>query len=376
MNQIVRQVVIAGTEERRVAAQLVEQLCAPDLKLVLVFANYKLDQSALAAALHGLRAPVVGCSALGVIGPRAPLEGMATAAIGFYGDWLRVGIGIAPDLPKSALSRSRDAVIRAASALELTPEQLDPSTHVAITLIDGTCGHEEAFCIGSAVTAPQIRFVGGCASAAFEDDAHAPIWVNGEVVRDGGAVVLLASALPFQAISSCHLIPTELKTVVTAASGRLIQELDGKPAALRARELIEGLGDRVAEPIPHHTFARMVDGMPYVRAMTFVNDGVMLAGSIPEAGHVLRIMRPGDLIGTTQRDLAAARDKVGGQVAALLAFSCLGRYNEAASYGTERALAGVYGETGAFGLHTFGEQSGMLLVHDTLTGLAIGARRV
>ena len=38
--------------------------------------------------------------------------------------------------------------------------------------------------------------------------------------------------------ASVHLVPTELKTVVTAASGRTIEELDGRPAVLRMNELV------------------------------------------------------------------------------------------------------------------------------------------
>jgi hypothetical protein len=40
-------------------------------------------------------------------------------------------------------------------------------------------------------------------------------------------------------------------------------------------------------------------------------------------------MRSGDLIGTTRRDLAAAAERVGGTMAALLAVSCIGRHVEA-----------------------------------------------
>jgi hypothetical protein len=374
VNQIARQVVVAGMDPANVAAQLIEQLAAPDLRLALVFACSRIDQGALAAALHPLRAPVVGCAAAGVIGPRAPLDGQATAAIGFYGDWLRCGIGVAADLPKSPLARSREAMIRAATMLGTTPEQLDPNRHVGIGIVEGTMGFEEAFCIGSAATAPQIRFTGGAASVPFTAplNTKAPVWVNGEVVRDGGAVVLLESKLPFHAINSCHLTPTNLKTVVTAATDRVIHELDGKPAIERVRELITKLGDTVLEPAPHHSFARLVDGVHYVRSMLFVDDGVMLIGSQPELGHVLRIMRPGDLIGTTQHDLAEARAKVGGQIGAMLAFSCAGRHTEAAAYKNERVFAGCYAEHSTIGFQTFGEQTGMLLVHNTLTGLAIG----
>ncbi len=89
---------------------------------------------------------------------------------------------------------------------------------------------------------------------------------------------------------------------------------------------------------------------------------------------MLRVMRPGDLIGTTATDLASAADSVGGSMAAFLAFSCIGRHSEARSRNLERALAGVYTAYPTVGFQSFGEQSGMLLVNHTLTGLAIGPR--
>jgi len=77
-----------------------------------------------------------------------------------------------------------------------------------------------------------------------------------------------------------------------------------------------------------------------------------------EPGHVLRVMRPGDLIGSTRRDLATAATRVGGSVAALLAFSCVGRHAEAASRGTSHELAAAYAAYAAVGCHSLSEQSG------------------
>jgi hypothetical protein len=378
MTTIARQAVATGMDATYVASQIVEQLAAPDLKLALVFSDWRLDPRALAATYRGLRVPVIGGTTVGVVGGKVPLgqDGITSIAnavgIGFYGDWLRVGLGVAPELSKSALTRSRDAVNRAASALGTTASALDPSKHIALTILDGTCGHEEAFCIGSAAAAPQIRFVGGC-TWTVGPSRRDTIWVNGEAMRDSGAVVILESALPFAAITSTHVVPTEIKTVVTAATGRIIEELDGYPAATRLRQLVAGLGDTLDEPRPMHTFARYVDNVPYVRSMTNVENRVVELAAPIEAGRILRIMRPGDLIGTTRRDLALAAEKVGGSMGAFIAFSCHGRHEEARKRRIERDLVDVYAQYPTIGFETGGEQSGMLLVNHTLAGVAIGA---
>ena len=313
---------------------------------------------------------------MGVIASSAPRDGISAVGIGLYGDWVHVGVGVASDLPKSALTRSRDAVQRAAISMGRSPNGLDPSRHVAITLVEGRCGQEEAFCIGSAAAAPQIRFVGGCTSTEVESRRKPYLWLGGEVMTDAGIVVILESELPFHAVNSAHLVATQTKTVVTEAAGRVITELDGRPALTRLREITAYLGDEITMPRPSsHSFARYVDGVPYVRSIThFEGEAIHLASAV-ETGHVLRVMRPGDLIGTTTRDLATAAERVGGSMAALLAFSCVGRHWEATAKNLDRELAGAYAHYAAVGYQSFGEQSGMLLVNHTLTGLAIGSRR-
>ena len=371
---IARQALATGGNTERIARALVDLLAAPDLQLAFVFADRRLDLEVLAGIGRRLGAPVVGCSALGVLGPGHVADGgPAAVGLGLYGDTLRAGVGVAAELSSAALGRSRDAVHQAAEALGTTADALDPGRHVAITLVDGACDHEEAFCIGSAGTAPKIRFIGGAASTELERGARSFVWAHGRVLSDAGIVIVLDSAQPFHALTSSHLVLTELKTVVTGARGRVIDELDGRPAAARLRKLIASLGERVSEPRPAHAFARNIDGIPYVRSLHRIDGDRLVLANAVETGHVLHVMRPGDLVRTTRRDLATAAERVGGSIAAFLAFSCTARHWEAAARETDRDLAAAFAPYPIVGFHSLGEQSGMLLVNHTLTGLAIGA---
>ena len=165
---------------------------------------------------------------------------------------------------------------------------------------------------------------------------------------------------------------TNIRTVVTAASGRLLEELDGRPAAQRLRELVGTLGDTLAVH-PTHSLARFVEGIPYVRSILSHDDRHVTLRTAVEPGQVLHLMRPGDLVGTTKRDLASAAAAVG-PVGAVIAFSCLSRHWDAAGRGIEAELAAAYAAYPTVGFQTFSEQSGMLLVNHTLTGLASGTR--
>jgi hypothetical protein len=375
MDGIARNVRVTGLDAGPVVKELTEQLAGDDLRLVLLFADWRIDPYALARGVQrALPAPVIGCTTVGVVSGPAGSQPATATAVGFYGDWLRVGIGVATELPKSALARSRDAVERAARALDTTPAALDPNRHVALAFVDGLCGHEEAFCIGSAAAAPQIRVVGGSASTEHGSTRRSFIWANGEVLADAGVVVLLDSEVPFEAVTSSHLTATAAKTVVTAASGRVIEQLDGMPAARRIRQLIAQVGGTLDLARPQYSFARFVGGKPYVRSMVALDDEIVHLASAVEVGHVLHVMQPGDLIGQTQRDLGATAERLGGKLSALLAFSCIARHWEAASMGIERALMATYAQYPTTGFQSFGEQTGTLLVNHTLTGLAIGAR--
>jgi hypothetical protein len=371
---IARQALATGGDPDQLARALVERLTGPGLQIAFVFADHRLDPATFAGIQRRLPAPVVGCTTVGVLGPGA-VAGAAPAVVGLglYGDWLRVGVGIAPELSRAGLQRSREAVHRAAVALGTTADALDPGRHVAITLLDGLCTAAEAFCIGSAASAPKIRFIGGGASTDIAQDRRTYVWAHGEVLYDAGVVVVLDTDQPFSVVTSSHLVPTELKTVVTSTTGRVIDTLDGRPAAPRLRQLIASIGDILDEPRPSHSFARYIDGVPYVRSLLGISGDRLILASAVEAGHVLRVMRPGDLIRMTARDLGTAADRVGGTMAAFLAFSCMARHSEARVRGTERELATSFASYPAVGLQTVTEQSGMLLVNHTLTGLAIGA---
>jgi hypothetical protein len=369
MDGIARTVTVSGGEAGAVARQLAEQLAGDQLKLAVVFADWRLDPYVLATGLQrALPAPVVGCSTLGIV---AAEPGTVTA-VGFYGDWLRVGIGVASDLTKSPLARSRDATTAACEMLGIAPYALDPQRHVAISVVDNSSGQEEAFCIGTAAAAPQIKIVGGTASTETAE-RKSFVWAKGEALADAGVVVLLESAVPFETVISSHLRRTPAKLVVTAGSGRLIHELDGMPAVVRLHAVIAELGGKVDPDHPsEYAFARFVGDRPYVRSMHAIEGDHIVLASTVEPGHVLHLMRPGDLIAQTRLDLAAVAERVGGRMSSLLAFSCVSRHWEAKARGLETSLAETYAAFPTTGFQTFGEQSGTQLVNHTLAGLAIG----
>ncbi len=365
-------------------AQLVDALGGPAVSLVVAFASSRADADAVAAALAAgfPGVPLLGCTSTGELGAGGDHEGVITA-MAITSPGLRVGIGLATDLKCSALRASRGAVIEAAAALGCAPEQLDPARHVALAVVDGRSGFEESFCLGSAATAPQLRFVGGSASdeLARGDDQppRARVFARGKAWQNAGVIAILETDLPFAVIESEHMVATADRVVVTAADPerRRVHELDGLPARVRYAQLVAAHGAPPLDPViaSRFPFALYVGGRPYVRSVADLDGDTLVFASAVDPGAVLRLMRPGDLVGTTAHALDSAVAEVGGSLRALVAFSCLGRHREALTTNRRAALADLYDRLPLVGFHSFGEQVGPLLVNHTLTGLALGARR-
>jgi hypothetical protein len=171
--------------------------------------------------------------------------------------------------------------------------------------------------------------------------------------------------------------PTPLRVVVTGAdaSGRLIHELDGLPAAERWRELVASLG--VAPPITSATaarfpFATYIGERPYVRSIVDVGATSLRVAAAVDEGSVLRIMQAGDLVASTRAALAGARARLG-PPSAVIAFSCIARHTEADDRGAGARLDELYASVPLIGFHSFGEQIGPLLVNHTLCALVLAS---
>jgi hypothetical protein len=392
-----RQAHAAGTDSATVAAALAKELAGAEPALVLVFADHRLRPGPIGAAIErACGAPCVVCSTTGVIsgfdpalqGGPAPARTLSAAqaaearaaveaappqamAVALARTWARAGIGIARDLGHNAVGSARAATYAAAAALGLAPSALETERHVAITLFDGRCGHEESFCVGSAGAAPQVKFVGGVAWA----DQGAPNLAVGEVeLSAAGTVILLESARPFRVVSSVHVEPSATRCVVTSSHGRRILELDGFPAVSRYLKLLAELGapelpfDAL---VPRYPLAMYMRGTPYIRSIRAAQGEVLELTSAISSGQVLRVMRAGDLVGSTVKDLAAAAEALGG-TELLLAFSCVSRRRDALTRNLQSSLAAAYASYPVAGFDSHGEQAGMVLVNHTLSGLAIG----
>ncbi|MEZ4361875.1 MAG: FIST N-terminal domain-containing protein [Kofleriaceae bacterium] len=378
-----RQATASGASSEAVADALASQLAGSQAALVLAFADHRLDLRHLGAVLERtVEAPFVGGATTGVISSHArwprgpggdpqPEPEPRAVAVALSRAWFRVGLGVARDLGHNAVASARAATHQAACSLKIAPALLDPARHVALSLFDGRCGQEESFCVGSAGAAPQLRFVGG---VPWAPAGAANLVVGSEGLRDAGVVVVLESARAFRTVSSVHVEPSPVRCVVTQSHGRRILELDGFPAASRYRKLLAELGAPelpIEQLFARYPLAMYLRGTPYIRSIRAAHGEVLEVTSAISSGQVLRLMCAADLVGATAKDFALAEQALG-SIELLLAFSCISRRRDAASRLLEASMAALDARYPVVGFDSHGEQTGMVLVNHTLSGLAIG----
>ncbi len=339
------------------------------------------DDTVLAATVASLTAvvgaacPVVGGTVVSLLESNAELAAAASLRVSVVlleASWCRVGVGIAR-LGDGPIVGGQHAVGQAMQQLGLRNNDI-ASNHVAITLFDGSSSHEESFCLGTAMVVPGLRVVGGALGAPEYATGRRPsIWLGTERQDCLGVVLMIESKRKLASLGSIHVEPSNVRTIVTASNGKQIVELDGLPACSRYLALISDVANHTLLPdeptlYPFGWYSR---GRPYVRSVMRVHeDYLQMAGTVTR-GQVLRVMKPTDIVAATHRDLASATAELGA-MAGWLAFSCVEREYEARFRNVLPALRDEYFSVPCFGFESLGEQSGMMLINHTLTGLAIG----
>lgn len=185
--------------------------------------------------------------------------------------------------------------------------------------------------------APAVPVLGGLSSARTFEGTSALF--HDDRVLDGGAVGARLDDVELLSCVSQGAAPVGPELTITAAEGQLIQELAGRPALERLREVFEGLPDSDRELVAAGPLIGMVidGGKPDYLQGDFLVRGLL--GADPDTG-ALAVgvgVRPGQVVrlhardaGSADRDLhealALRREALGSSpVAGTLMFTCNGR---------------------------------------------------
>ncbi len=352
------------------ARELAAQLAAASPRVVVFFHSPEHDGAALARELERQlpQAQVVGCSSCGEFTDCA------------YGDGAAAALGLSPEKALRAASTlvSLEGDVHAAVAeagghleaqLGASLRTLDPRRFVGLVLVDGVSSKEEQVNEALGNLAPQLSFVGGSAGDYFK---LVRTWVHGagQSSAHGLALVVLELSSAFKVLKTSNYVPTEKSLVVTkAAPGRVVLELDGRPAAQSYAEAIGVPVEKLMEGALYSPLGLMIEGQPWLRCMTRVLEGggLELGCETPE-GARMYVMQPTDIVEETRQELFQAQAEFGRPVASALFFNCAYRKLELQARAVEARYYALFRELPSAGVHTHGE-SWLGHINQTLTGL-------
>ncbi len=325
--------------------------------LVLAFTS-GIDPDDVASQLAAVRAPVVaGMTGNGVISGAGPIE-VGCAALAFEG-LVEHGVGVATHAGADLRGAGRAAASDALRSLG------EAEGAVLLLLFLDTRSGDQSDAVAGAYQAAgaTIPIAGGAAGGA-----NPAQFLEGEPLQNSVVAVALRAPGP-TGIGAAHACRAEgAPSIVTRSQGRLVLELDGRPAATVYQEKL-GLGsgeldneafERAA--ITHPLAQPELSGDERIRhVLRREGSALLCATHIPvNAAIEFTTEAPDEVVATSSRAVEEATASLRGDpVRAALLFDCAGR-KRAVQGGLEREVRGL---TSSFnppqppiaGLYTHGE---------------------
>ena len=366
----------ARSETAGAAAELIAQLDAAsreDPHCIIFFAALKHDGALLGQALQARFATshVIGCSSNGEFTSGHWGNG-GVAALALHRDMVgRIASAIA------MLDGGLQAGINAAAEtlgqqLGVAVHELDPQRFVGVALLEGAQGQEELLNEALGNIAPLLSFVGG---SAGDNITFSGTWVfaEGRLAKNACALLVLELLQPFAVLKTCNFVSTPIELTITKAdpSRRLVQELDGKPAAQRYAEV---LGVRVEElAFPHflaNPLGLMIEGEPWLRSVFRVDGNDLYFACAVLEGMTLHLMQATDIVENAHSAFDSLALPPSTRPRTALLFNCAYRMLEVQIKGLEEPYHQALSSVIHAGLHSNGE-SYLGHINQTLTGLVI-----
>lgn len=341
---------------------------------VLYFASSRYDPGALAGPISAAfpQAAVIGCSTAGEFTDQVNGTG-GIAAVAFPYGVLTGATAALGELTGDIAAGTQSAVHRIERTIGVELRDLDPDVHLGFVLIDGMHGAEEQVNDALGNAAPLLEFVGG---SAGDDLAFDRTWVavGDEVSYHGVALMVARAAVPYHMVKTCSFVPVGRTLRVTKAdvAGRLVTELDGRPAA---QVYAESVGVRVpdldATVWMRYPVGLMIAGQPWIRSPQAVEGGGIRFYAQLRPGMQVELMRAGDLVADTRSTIERVRADLGGEVRGAVLFNCILRRLEMDADGTGSQFLSTLAGIPTAGFHTYGE-TWLGHVNQTLTGVVFG----
>lgn len=334
---------------------------------VLVFTTEAFDQEQVLTGIRSLtgEAPMLGCCGGGVITEQG-LSQDSVAVMALKSDDLRVILGLGEAISQDA---RRAAEMVAEEVLAKQPEDAGDYQATFLMLPDGLTGANLADLVrGAADTlGPMCQLVGGGAgdNVKFIKTYQ---FINGEIHTDAVSVALILSKVPVGVGVQHGWSAVGRPLIVTNAEGKIVKELDGRPAF---ESYLQQFGKRYPE-LAIETFAEFAMerplGLPQMKGEYIIRDplralpdGSLLCVAAVPQNAVVRIMS-GDkesLFAAAKQAAEQSVKSLGGRKPALaIIFDCISRLlllGEDAQREIEVIRSVIGRDIPLIGLFSFGE---------------------
>lgn len=343
----------------------------------LVFFSPHYSGAGVAAALerHFAGVPVAGCSTAGEITPAGFAES-SLVAIAFPRQGFRFVSGVITDVHALTVERAADMVRLLRVKLDRGGRAANAS-RFALSFIDGLSRSEEMIVSALGWALNDIPLVGGSAGDNLALTGTTLIH-NGQTHCDAALLLIAETAYRVEPFKHDHFEPAAQKMVVTASdsASRTVWELNAEPAA-REYAAMAGLDAGSLSPMSFaaHPVVVKIGGDYYCRSIQKVNDdGSLSFFCAIDDGVVLTAARPRDMVEAAVAEFGRLNAAVG-KLDLVLAFECVLRRLDAENRQLKHVMSSLYRDNGVAGFHTYGEHYRCMHLNQTLTGVAIGARR-
>lgn len=279
-----------------------------------------------AAASQEAGAPIVGISGNGSIGAAGAIDkGCAALALS---DGISVGIGVGRDAGSNLRCATRDAADTALS-------QVGAKNAILLLFLDTRTGDQADAVAGAyGVAGPEVPLAGGAGGGAE------PFQLAGEEAVEKGVVAVALGSDSEIGLSQVHgCSPIGTPAIVTGSKGRVITELNGRPAldVFLEETGFEGVamddGDFEALAVTHPLAQPELNRSERIRHILGRDGtGLLCATRVPENAAVIFTREtPEAVVATAGQGVSEALAALGDSPArAALVFDCAGRKRAAA----------------------------------------------
>jgi hypothetical protein len=342
-----------------------------DMVCLFVSPDADFEQLTREAAERFGGADVLACTTAGELG-RDGYEDGQIIAVAYPSDLFCVRSYVLGNLNRLNEQGVIDDLIQHRLALGQRAGEM--GSEFAFLMVDGLSMREEHLAAMLAAGLGPMPLFGGSSGdgTAF---ANTYLAHNGTVYQNAAVVALVRSHCRIKVFSLDHLIPTEMRMVVTRADidKRLVHEINAAPAAAEYARLL-GKDPNQLDPFifaAHPVVVRLGD-THHVRAIRQVTeDGDLVFFSAINEGMVLTLADHQDIVQHLKEALAALGKD--GAPLQILGCDCILRRIEAGQLQKTREMSQILTDHRVIGFSTYGEQIGALHVNQTLTGVAIYA---